>query len=262
MAQYKPLIFQISPVTGTNEDTQRICELMSEATMEFVAPGGFGYYRGNNPAALKDTLTEFINRNQNYPGPLAIVVNSHGQRANGHFLDTLAAVGPFWWTPDRFWNGIHFIQPNQWNIVPDPGLPFPGFFSILSPTMAMKFERVYLVFAQCYGETFAQQLRNIAHNKPANVEIVGLSVGPTWSVFHHLQPNTTISEVAQHLDFVSWIRDRFQYADESPIPAQNAPGMGAMLGLALNALDGLFNLQQIQQQANNLDAIQEQPGLQ
>lgn len=202
----KPIVFTLAQ---PQDFDQRFRETIATTVNEF-APQGKGYYPGGDAGRLQCLLTQFLESNCNYEGPLVLMLNAHGADT-GHYLDGTVTV-----TPADLWNGYG---------------NFSGLKNFLSPTNGVWKRTCYIVCAQCHGAHFADELEILVGSNP-QVQVVGLSYDSTYSAIKDTQ---YVSESNEHIDFQKWMSYKFSGASDATTPAQSGAGMGAMFQLTTSS---------------------------
>lgn len=196
--KYKPVVFSISPSAS---DKRRISEYLSKTMVPYRSiNNGLGIYASDHSDTLDQALLIFVQTHKRYKGPLVIVVNTHGTKANGNFDDSGTTVEP----------------KNLWPLLDQPVKVY------LEETEGIQ-RNVYLVMAQCYGKQFADSLKQVAGIND-KVRIAGLSVCATFSE-HNSDPNATIGSEAQHVELEEWMKEMFD-GKEDEENAAYVPGQG------------------------------------
>lgn len=138
-----------------------------------------------------------------------VLVNTHGRKGSGNFLDK-DRTDEFDWTPERLWDGYGQFQ---------------GLKRLLRDHWPSK--PAIIVLAQCYGRLFANALSLLAGNM---AEIVGLSETETYSIPDPAA--TTMGTIIYHRELLDWFIARFGSAVPSAEQAQPAPALSGLFMLA------------------------------
>ncbi|EGD82283.1 hypothetical protein PTSG_11943 [Salpingoeca rosetta] len=194
-----PLYFQFSPEPQEVVDRYTI---PLHVSMKDCFEPNHGFWRGGSLPELEAELARTVSRWQkdfrdkkfDSSKPIVIAACCHGLSTDsfrGYPLSKLWGMAPQYllWSPNSLWNGRN---------------SFSGLKKHLQPLIKDDF-KIIVVFAQCFGGTFAQKFRSdLGAELPANVHVIGLSQGPT----HRLRANdctlVTVAHQCQHIELSTW----------------------------------------------------------